>query len=130
MKNWILPLLLFVEMAFFTAIGGPKFDSFGGFVRFFQNYFGDLLAQSAPVLLLGFGMTLVLMTAGIDLSVGSMVALVACVMASFKSGTSFWWTAVPAGLALALLLGLTNGALIAWLDIPPIIATLGTMIFF
>ena len=130
MKRWVLPLLLLLEITIFTAIGGPKFDSVSGFVRYFQNYFGDLLAQSAPVLLLGFGMTLVLMTAGIDLSVGSMVALVACVMASFKSGTSFWWTAVPVGFALALLLGLTNGALIAWLDIPPIIATLGTLILY
>jgi ribose/xylose/arabinose/galactoside ABC-type transport system permease subunit len=129
-RRWTLPLLLLVEIAIFTAIGGPKFDSLSGFVRYFQNYLGDLLAQSAPVLLLGFGMTLVLMTAGIDLSVGSMVALIACVMASFKSGTHFWWTAVPVGVVLALLLGFTNGALIAWLDIPPIIATLGTMIFY
>src|SRR5215813_13467487 len=98
MKNWILPILLLVEVAFFTAIGGPKFDSFSGFVRYFQNYLGDLLAQSAPVLLLGFGMTVVLMTAGIDLSVGSMVALIACVMASFRSGPGFWWTALPIGL--------------------------------
>jgi ribose/xylose/arabinose/galactoside ABC-type transport system permease subunit len=75
-------------------------------------------------------MTLVLMTAGIDLSVGSMVALVSCVMASSRGDASFWWTAVPLGLALAFLLGLTNGALIAGLDIPPIIATLGTMIFY
>lgn len=130
MKRWALPLLLLAEMAFFTAVGGPQFDSVAGFLRYFQNYLGDLLAQSAPVLLLAFAMTLVLMTAGIDLSVGSMVALIACVMASFKSGTEFWWTAVPVGFVLALLLGFTNGALIAWLDIPPIIATLGTMIFY
>jgi len=130
MKHLFLPLLLLLEVALFTAIGGPKFNSVASLLAYFQNYFGDVLAQSAPVLLLASGMTLVLMTAGIDLSVGSIVALVACVMASFKSGPQFWWTAVPTGLALALLLGLTNGALIAWLDIPPIIATLGTMIFF
>jgi len=82
------------------------------------------------VLLLAFGMTLVLMTGGIDLSVGSMVALVSCLMASSGGAASFWWTAMPLGLALAFLLGLTNGALIAGLDIPPIIATLGTMIFY
>lgn len=130
MKNWILLTLLLVEVALFTAIGAPQFDSFAGFVAYFRTYFGDVLAQSAPVLLLGFGMTLVLMTAGIDLSVGSMIALVACVMASFQSGPEFWWTAVPLGLAVALLLGFTNGALIAWLDIPPIIATLGTMMLY
>jgi ribose/xylose/arabinose/galactoside ABC-type transport system permease subunit len=129
-KSWILPVLLLTEVIFFTAIGGTTFHSVGELARYFQSYLSDLLAQSAPVLLLGFGMTLVLMTAGIDLSVGSQVALVACVMASLKGGPDFWWTAVPAGLVLAGLLGLTNGALIAWLDIPPIIATLGTMIFY
>jgi ribose/xylose/arabinose/galactoside ABC-type transport system permease subunit len=82
------------------------------------------------VLLMAFGMTLVLMTAGIDLSAGSMVALVACAMSSFDAGPEFWWLAAPAGLALGLALGWTNGALIAWLDVPPIITTLGTMIFY
>src|SRR4029450_7467654 len=109
---WILPTLLLLEAALFTAIGGPHPDSLAGVIGYFQKYFGDVLAQSAPMLLLAFGMTLVLMTAGIDLSVGSMTALVACVMASFKSGTHFWWTAVPVCVVLALLLGFTNGALI------------------
>ena len=130
MKRWLLPALLLAEVVLFTAIGGPAFHSVADVVQYFRSYFGDLLAQSAPVLLLGFGMTLVLMTAGIDLSVGSMVALVACVMASRPAGPEFWWTAVPLGLALGAALGFTNGALIAFLDIPPIIATLGTMIFY
>ncbi|HEY2951662.1 MAG TPA: ABC transporter permease [Verrucomicrobiae bacterium] len=131
MKPWLLPLLLLAEVIFFTAIGDhPPFRSLAGLISYLQNYSGDLLAQSAPVLLLGFGMTVVISTAGIDLSVGSMAALVACVMSSFQAGTTFWCTAVPLGLALAVTLGLTNGALIAWLDIPPIIATLGTMIFY
>jgi ribose/xylose/arabinose/galactoside ABC-type transport system permease subunit len=126
----LLPLLLVAEIVLFNLIGGPPWKSVSDAVVYFKSYGADLLAQSAPVLVLAFGMTLVLMTAGIDLSVGSMAALVACVMASFPAGPSFWWTAVPVGLALAALLGLTNGALIAGLDIPPIIATLGTMIFY
>jgi ribose/xylose/arabinose/galactoside ABC-type transport system permease subunit len=129
-RLWILPALLLLEIAFFTWIGGQTFHSWPGAARYFQHYFGDLIAQSAPVLLVAFGMTLVLMTAGIDLSVGSMVALIAAVMAAFSGGPHFWWTAVPAGLSLGLLLGLTNGGLVAFLNVPPIIATLGTMIFF
>ena len=130
MKRFVLPLLLLAEIVLFTAVSAPKFNSFGGLAAYFQQYAGDLLAQSAPVLLLSAGMTFVLMTAGIDLSVGSMVALIACVMSSFQPGAGFWWTAVPVGLAVALALGLTNGVLIAGLNIPPIIATLGTMILF
>ncbi|HYV27657.1 MAG TPA: hypothetical protein VFA77_09005, partial [Candidatus Eisenbacteria bacterium] len=109
MKIRMLLVLLLVEVAFFTSISGRVFHSSGEVAVYFRSYFGDLLAQSAPVLLLAFGMTLVLMTAGIDLSVGSQVALVACVMASFNGAGNFWWTAVPLGLALAALLGLVNG---------------------
>jgi ribose/xylose/arabinose/galactoside ABC-type transport system permease subunit len=130
MSRRLLLLLLAAEIALFTTISGTNFHSTGGIAGYFASYFSDLLAQSAPVLLLAFGMTLVLMTAGIDLSVGSMVALIACVMATCQAGAGFWWKAVPTGLVLAAVLGLTNGALIAFLDIPPIIATLGTMIFY
>jgi len=129
-KGWVLPVLLVLEMGLFTAISGAMFDSPTAFFHYFSGYLGDLIAQSAPVLLLGFGMTLVMITAGIDLSVGSMVALVAAVMAVCPGGPGFWFTAVPLGLLVAVLLGLTNGVLVAWLDIPPIIATLGTMIFY
>ena len=130
MRRWLLPLLLLLEIVLFTSVSGQSFHSFAEATGYFRSYFNDLLCQSAPVLLVAFGMTLVLMTAGIDLSVGSLVALVACVMSSFPSGPNFWWTAVPLGLALALLLGAANGALIARLDVPPIISTLGTMIFY
>jgi ribose/xylose/arabinose/galactoside ABC-type transport system permease subunit len=129
-RRWILPIVLLVELGVFTSIGGEHFNTVADALRYFRGYGADLAAQSGPILLLGFGMTLVLITAGIDLSVGSMVALVACVMASFPGGRQFWWTAVPCGLILALGLGLLNGFLIAGLDVPPIIATLGTMIFY
>ena len=130
MRRWLLPLLLLLEIALFTSVSGQSFHSFAEAAGYFRSYFTDLLCQSAPVLLVAFGMTLVLMTAGIDLSIGSLVALVACVMSSFPSGPNFWCTAVPVGLALALTLGAANGVLIARLDVPPIIATLGTMIFY
>lgn len=127
MRKWLLPTLLLLEIALFALVSGNPLP---GSIRYWQSYFGDLLAHSAPILLLAFGMTLVLITAGIDLSVGSMVALIACVMSSFPAGPSFWWTALPAGLVVALALGFINGFLIARLDVPPIIATLGTMIFY
>ncbi len=130
MRNWILLLLLLLEIATFTFLSGVRFDSAGDFTAYFQSYLGDLITQSTPTLLLAFGMTLVLITAGIDLSVGSMVALVGCIMASFPGNTEFWWTAVPLGLLTGLTLGFLNGALVAWLDVPPIITTLGTMIFY
>ncbi len=130
MKRWTLPALLLVEIALFTWISGVRLDSGGAAWTYFRGYFADLLAQSAPALLLALGMTLVISTAGIDLSVASQTALVACVMSTFSEGQRFWATAVPIGMLLGIGLGLTNGWLIGRLDVPPIIATLGTMILY
>ena len=130
MKRWALPLLLLVEIGVFTAMSGVHFDSLGAVWAYFKGYFADLLAQSAPALLLATGMTLVISTAGIDLSVASIAALAACVMSLFPEGSHFWATAVPLGLAVGLVAGGMNGLLIGRLDVPPIIATLGTMILF
>lgn len=129
-RAFVLPFLLFAEFTLFTFLGGVHASTPGEFFAYFRSYFTDLIAQSGPTLLLAFGMTLIIMTAGIDLSVGSMVALVACVLSSFPAGPGFWWNALPVGLLLGVILGLTNGTLIALLDVPPIIATLGTMIFY
>jgi ribose/xylose/arabinose/galactoside ABC-type transport system permease subunit len=126
----ILLVLLLAEITFFTAISGNNFHSASDLAIYLRSYSADLVAQAAPTLLLAFGMTLVLMTAGIDLSVGSMVALICCVLSCFPAGKQFWWTALPAGLGVGLLACGLNALLIALLDVPPIIATLGTMIFF
>jgi simple sugar transport system permease protein len=127
---YVLPFLLIAEVAVFTKLSGASFDSWSDAGDYFRWYAADIIVQAAPVLILSLGMTMVLMTAGIDLSIGSMVALIACTMSVFEGGSMFWGTAVPVGLLLGAGLGLTNGLLIARLDVPPIIATLGTMIFY
>lgn len=126
----ILMALLVGEFALFYAISGNHFGSAAAFSRYAQSYFADLLSHAAPTLVMGFAMTIVLMTGGIDLSVGSAIALISCVMASFPPGPNFWWTALPVGIAVGFCSGSLNGFLVARLDVPPIIATLGTMIFF
>ena len=126
----ILLAILLLELGFFTALSGTEFSSASDLFIYFRSYLADLFVQAAPILILAFGMTIVLMTAGIDLSVASIVALVACVMSSFPATDDFYWTAIPAGLAVGIAAGLLNGFLVARLDVPPIIATLGTMIFF
>jgi simple sugar transport system permease protein len=84
----------------------------------------DVLKRSAPIALLAVGMTLVIATRGIDLSVGTIMAIAGAVAAwAITSGLG-----LPATLALALAAGLTaglwNGTLVAIVGIQPIVATL------
>src|SRR5687767_139860 len=94
----------------------------------------DILRLSAPLILVGLGMTLVIATGGIDLSVGSVCAIggaVACLYISKQpdqNSLGAVMVALAAGLGLALLLGAWNGVLVAVIGIQPIIATLILMV--
>lgn len=99
----------------------------------------DVLNRGAPVMLLSMGMTLVIATGGIDISVGAVMAIVgaiaACLLArpdySFISGFNVHDSAAAViliCLAVAALLGAWNGLLVAIVDIQPIIATLILMV--
>jgi ribose/xylose/arabinose/galactoside ABC-type transport system permease subunit len=94
----------------------------------------DILRLGAPLILVGLGMTLVIATGGIDLSVGSVVAIsgaMSCYMISKLSDmndVSGVLIAIAVGVALAVGLGLWNGFLVAGLGIQPIVATLILMV--
>jgi inositol transport system permease protein len=98
-----------------------------------------MVLQVSIIGLLAVGVTQVILTGGIDLSSGSVVALSAMVAASlaqtpnaravFPSLTDLpVLVPVAAGLAIGALAGLVNGSLIAYTGIPPFIATLGMMV--
>jgi simple sugar transport system permease protein len=88
----------------------------------------DVLNRGAPVALLAIGMTLVIATKGIDLSVGAVIAICGAVAASsIVSGNSLGYTLI-ATLIVGLLCGVWNGFLVAVLNIQPIIATLVLMV--
>ena len=73
------------------------------------------------------GMTFVILSAGIDLSVGSMVALSGVVLGTALQGGHSLAVALPLSLLTGMACGLGNGALISWGGLPPFIVTLGTM---
>lgn len=77
--------------------------------------------------IMGCGMTMVIITSGIDLSVGSILAVSSVVMARLMVGGTPVWLAVLAALVVGLILGLLNAVLINRFRVPPIITTLGTM---
>ncbi len=87
----------------------------------------NVLRQSTINGIIAVGMTMVILTAGIDLSVGSILGLTAVVTADLLQRGWPVGLAVGAGLALGAAMGLINGLLITRGRIPPFIATLGMM---
>lgn len=85
----------------------------------------NILRQAAPILIVAVAMTYVIITAGIDLSVGSQVALINAVAAIVLSGGWVPWPLVVVGmLALGALIGLAQGWFVAYQGIPAFIVTL------
>jgi len=89
----------------------------------------NVLRQTSINGILAVGMTFVILTGGIDLSVGSVLAFCGMVSASFVTGTAPWNPvfAIGLGLLCGLLLGSVNGLLVAKLRVPPFVATLGML---
>lgn len=88
----------------------------------------DVLVRAAPVALLTIGMTLVIATRGIDLSIGAVIAICGAVAATLISNGQPLVTVIFVSLGVGLICGLWNGFLVAVLDIQPIIATLILMV--
>ncbi|MEA3334627.1 MAG: ribose ABC transporter permease [Chloroflexota bacterium] len=87
----------------------------------------NVLKQSTINGIIAVGMTFVILTAGIDLSVGSILALSTIVSADMMQKGVAVPAAVGIGLALGALLGLVNGLVITKARVPPFVATLGMM---
>jgi simple sugar transport system permease protein len=88
----------------------------------------DVLVRAAPVALLTIGMTLVIATRGIDLSIGAVIAICGAVAASLVADGYPLPVVILAALAVGLACGIWNATLVALLDIQPIIATLILMV--
>lgn len=113
----MLPVLIILGIAFQLMSG-----------RFLSVQNLSIVAQQASInTVLAAGMTFVILTGGIDLSVGSILAAAAMV-AILGSQISEWgMLGIPAALLMGLVLGLANGALIAFVRLPPFIVTLGSL---
>jgi ribose/xylose/arabinose/galactoside ABC-type transport system permease subunit len=119
-KPWFGPLLALLCVYGLSAALAP--DTFLGGLNLVT-----MLSSTVVVSVTAIGMTLIIVHGGIDLSVGSTVALTTVVVARcLQSGTGPVTTVLVA-LALGALAGLLNGSLVVGLRITPFIATLGTM---
>ena len=121
-REWVLALALAAELAIFAAIGENFFT--------WSNFF-EVVRLSVELGLLALALTPIMITGGIDLSVGSIMGLSAVVFgALWRDGG--WPVVAAAGAALLLgcLAGTLNAVLITRLNLPPLIVTLGSLSLF
>ncbi|MGJ8628952.1 MAG: ABC transporter permease [Sulfitobacter sp.] len=114
-------LLAFVVLCIFLSLSSEFFLTW--------NNWTNILRQTAINGILAIGVTFVILTKGIDLSVGSILALSGAVAASFAvtPDPQFIGFAIVAALAVGAFAGAVNGVLVAWLNIPAFVVTLGML---
>ena len=83
--------------------------------------------QSVILLMLALPMTLIIMTEGVDISMGALLTLASVVLAWVLAHDGSLMLALAASLLTGLVFGIANGMLVAFLKMPPFVVTLGTM---
>lgn len=113
-------LIIFAAILVYLAIAAPNFMTLENLV--------NVVRQSSIIGIIALGMTFVMITAGIDLSVGSIVGFAGIVFALLapSSGNALWIPLIV-GLGAGLLVGYLSAALVVWGKILPFLATLATM---
>jgi simple sugar transport system permease protein len=119
----ILAIMIGINVIVFPGFLSIEFQN----GRLFGNLI-DVLNRGAPTALLAIGMTLVIATRGIDLSVGAVIAIAGAVAATVVVDGHGWHLAVLAALSAGIICGIWNGILVAFLRIQPIVATLVLMV--
>jgi ribose transport system permease protein len=129
---WVTVALLVISVV--MSIREPVFASEDNFFNITRNF--------AFIGIMALGMTPVIITGGIDLSVGSVMGVVAivCGLILLKqpipwmpdwwneaSWTHSWWMALSAGLLAGAVIGFINGVFIAYIGLPPFVVTLGML---
>ncbi|MDM5224586.1 ABC transporter permease [Peribacillus sp. NJ11] len=119
MKQFQVPIYLFILLFIITAIFAPQFYDM-------QNII-NVLRQASIVGIVAVGMTFVILTAGIDLSVGAVLAFSGVIFASMLSTGYPVWGAILLTLIIGLVVGLVNGIGTSFLGVQPFVMTLATM---
>ncbi len=123
-RSWLERLGPFLGLAavfvLFAALGPASFSSAGNLET--------IARQTAIVGIAAVGMTMVIIAGGIDLSVGSIIALVTVVVAALLQAGAPPVVAGVGGIIAGLLCGIVNGVLITRLRVVPFIVTLGTLL--
>src|SRR5215475_199432 len=125
LRNWlaaqpfwvtIAVIIICVVMSWLEPDSFPTRDNFFNITRNFA-YIG----------IMALGMMAVIITGGIDLSVGSVMGLTGIICGLVLQAGHSWWLAVLAGVGAGALCGLVNGALVAYVGLPSFVVTLGML---
>src|SRR4030042_5108224 len=121
LKLWESYSLVFVTLGLIILLSfiTPRFLTFSNIMNIIQ--------QSSFNAIIAAGATFVILTGGIDLSVGSILAFTSCLAAGLMIDNYSTLVAVLVGIFFGCLMGLVNGTLVSIFHVPPFIATLGMM---
>ena len=126
MRRLISIGMLVILVVLFTILAGAGKGKFFNF----DNLIEVVRDASIPAII-GVGVTFIIITAGIDLSTGSMMALVGMTMANIYAYTLLPFSVmILAGILVGLLCGFCNGVIVAKFNVPEFIGTLATMSIF
>jgi ribose transport system permease protein len=111
--------IMLVALGALFAVAAPGFAT--------APNISNVLVQSVILLMLALPMTLIIMTEGLDLSMGAVLTLASVVLALAAGATGSLAVAILVGLVVGTAFGVLNGALVTLARIPPFVATLGTL---
>lgn len=117
--NIFRSVIILLAISIVASILSPSFLS--------ANNFFNVIRQITVAGIIGCGMTFVILTGGIDLSVGSILGLASVLSAGTLAATGSTLLAILVAVGVGLICGMVNGILVARYEIPPFIATLGMM---
>ncbi len=122
-------LLLTITIVTFVIMYLVAIFGLGGGFKTFQAFF-DLLNDKSALLIVSCGLSIVMITGGIDISVGGVIALVGmCCVIFMRDFGGSPFTALFVALAVGAAFGIVQGFLVAYLEIQPFIVTLAGMFF-
>ena len=115
----LLPFITLIVLFVALSIASPVFLS--------NDNISTVIRQTAVINIIALGMTLIIITAGIDLSVGAILAMAGYLGATLMESGAPIWIALLGGVAVGTACGTINGLLITRLKINPFIVTLGML---
>ena len=114
----LFPIFIIINLLIILAIISPEFLSFTNFI--------NIIRQTSLLFVLSAGMSLVILTGGIDLSMGSVLGLAGCIGATLiKSYGNL--IGIMGAMMIGLLFGAINGSIIFYLKLPSFLVTYGTL---